>query len=415
MTMKEKQFTVHIGLDWADEKHDYCLQAVGSQTLEYGIFEHTPALIEQWALGLKDRFKDQPIAVCLELKSGPIVSCLSKYDFITLFFIAPQALANYRKVFTQSGAKDDPSDAFLQFDYLTKHFSDLQEVTLDPQDTRMLAQLTEHRKSFVNEKVKLTNKITAALKAYYPLVLDIFTDLDTTIFCDFVERWPNLSKLKRARRETLETFFKSHRSGRVDLINRRIELIDMAIALTDDDAVIKPYQRYLLGLISPLKLLLETIKAYDAEIKAIFEQHEDRDIFASFPGTGDILAPRLLAAFGSDRSVFSSADEVNRCVGIAPVIERSGKKTWVHWRFKCSKFLRQTFIEWANQTIKYSFWARAFYDEKRAQGKSHQATIRALAFKWIRIMFRCWKSHTCYDEATYLFALEKRNNKNEIA
>jgi hypothetical protein len=409
--MNEKQFAAHIGLDWADEKHDYCLQDAASQKLEYGSFKHTPLLIDQWVSGLRKRFNHRPVAICLELKSGPIVSCLSKYDFITLFFVAPQALASYRKVFTQSGAKDDPTDAFLQFDYLTKHFSNLQEVTLDSQDSRMLDELTVHRKSFVDEKVKLTNKIAATLKAYYPLALDIFSDLDTLIFCDFVQRWPNLSKLKGARRETLEKFFKSHRCGRVDLINRRIELISTAISLTDDDAIIKPYQRRMLGLVSSLKPMLETIKAYDTEITTVFEQHQDRDIFASFPGAGDILAPRLLAAFGSDRNAFSSADEVNRCVGIAPVVERSGKKTWIHWRFKCSRFLRQTFVEWANQTIKYSFWARAFYDEKRAQGKSHQATIRALAFKWIRIMFRCWKSHTPYDEAKYLFALKKAGNK----
>jgi hypothetical protein len=336
---------------------------------------------------------------------------LSKYDFITLFFVVPQALASYRKVFAQSGAKDDPTDAFLQFDYLTKHFSDLQEVTLDSQASRMLDELTVHRKSFVDERVKLTNKITATIKAYYPLALDIFSDLDTLIFCDFVQRWPNLSKLKGARRETLEKFFKSHRCGRVDLINRGIELISTAIFLTDDDAIVKPYQRRMLGLVSSLKPMLEMIKAYDMEITTVLEQHQDRDIFASFPGAGYILAPRLLAAFGSDRNAFSSVDEVNRCVGIAPVVERSGKKTWIHWRFKCSRFLRQTFVEWANQTIKYSFWARAFYDEKRAQGKSHQATIRALAFKWIRIMFRCWKSHTPYDEATYLFALKKQGTK----
>jgi len=409
--MSEKQFAAHLGLDWADEKHDYCLRDATSQTLEYGSFKHRPVLIDQWVSGLKKRFNHQPVAICLELKSGPIVSCLSKYDFISLFFVAPQALANYRKVFTQSGAKDDPTDAFLQFDYLTKHFSDLQEIRLDSPDSRMLKQLTVHRKSFVNEKVKLTNKITVALKAYYPLALEIFSDLDTLIFCDFVERWPNLFKLKGARRETLEKFFKTHRCGRMDLINRRIELIEQSIALTDDEAIIKPYQRCMLGLVSSLKPLLETIKGYDTEITAVFEQHQDRDIFASFPGAGEILAPRLLAAFGSDRNAFSSADEVNRCVGIAPVVERSGKKTWIHWRFKCPRFLRQTFVEWANQTIKYSFWARAFYDEKRAQGKSHQATIRALAFKWIRIMYCCWKNHTTYDEATYLFALEKRINK----
>jgi len=94
--------------------------------------------------------------------------------------------------------------AILQFDYLTKHVSDLQEVTFDRQHTRILEQLTVHRKAFVNEKVKLSNKITAALKAYYPLALAIFADRDTAIFCNFIERWPNLSKLKRARRETLE-------------------------------------------------------------------------------------------------------------------------------------------------------------------------------------------------------------------
>ena len=409
--MNETSFAAHIGLDWADEKHDYCLRSVNSSLLEYGKFKHTPALIDEWVSGLKDRFNHQPVAICLELKSGPIVSCLSKYDFITLFFVAPQALANYRKVFTQSGAKDDPTDAFLQFDYLTKHFSDLQEVTLDRQDTRLLEQLTIHRKSFVNEKTKLTNKITAALKAYYPLALDIFTDLDTMVFCDFVERWPNLPKLKGARQDTLIRFFKSHHCGRMDLINRRIELINTAITLTDDDAIIKPYQRYLLGVVNLLKPLLETIKAYDSEIAFIFEQHEDRYIFASFPGAGGNLAPRLLAAFGSDRNKFSSADEVNKCAGISPVVERSGKRSWVHWRFKCSRFLRQTFVEWANQTIKYSFWARSFYDKKRAEGKSHQATIRALAFKWIRIMYRCWKNHTTYDETQYLFALEKRKNK----
>jgi len=86
----------------------------------------------------------------------------------------------------------------------------------------------------------------------------------------------------------------------------------------------------------------------------------------------------------------------------------SGKKCWIHWRYSCPTFLRQTFVEWANQSIRYSFWAKEFYDKKRADGKSHQATLRALAFKWIRIMFSCWKNRTPYDESAYLFALKKR-------
>ncbi|MBZ5625437.1 MAG: hypothetical protein LAQ69_43090, partial [Acidobacteriia bacterium] len=36
--------------------------------------------------------------------------------------------------------------------------------------------------------------------------------------------------------------------------------------------------------------------------------------------------------------------------------------------------------------------------------------VRALAYKWIRIIFRCWKDNKPYDEQTYLQSLHKRNS-----
>ena len=71
--------------------------------------------------------------------------------------------------------------------------------------------------------------------------------------------------------------------------------------------------------------------------------------------------------------------------------ERSGKKSWGHWRLQCPKFLRQTFVEWAAESIRHAFWARVYYQQQRDQGKAHQAAVRALAFKWIRLLFRCWQ------------------------
>ena len=96
--------------------------------------------------------------------------------------------------------------------------------------------------------------------------------------------------------------------------------------------------------------------------------------------------------------------------GIAPVTERSGNKHWVHWRWSCPTFLRQTFVEWVASSVPHSFWARAFYESHRAKGASHNATIRALAFKWIRILFRCWVDRTPYNESRYLDALQKRQS-----
>lgn len=408
MDIYETAFAAHIGLDWADAKHDYCLRADSSDALEFGTFKHTPEDIDVWALNLQKKFNNRPVAICLELKAGPIVYALLKYSFIVLFPIPPKALAKYREAFTQSGAKDDPSDAYLQLDYLTLHKKALKPLVSDNTDTRILQRLVADRRSLIQDKVDLTNRMTAALKTYYPHVLQWFDDMDTQLFVSFIERWPTLKAAKRARKSTLNAFFKENNSGRQDVIDRRIKAIKQAMPLTEDDGVIFPYSKLVLSLNIQLRHLLVSINEYDLEIARRFKKHEGHELFNALPGAGPVLGPRLLAAFGSNRDRFESADEVSRQVGIAPVLERSGKKCWVHWRYSCPKFLRQTFVEYANQSIRYSFWARAFYDKKRAQGKSHQATLRALAFKWIRILFRCWKNKTPYDEATYLFSLKKR-------
>jgi hypothetical protein len=92
------------------------------------------------------------------------------------------------------------------------------------------------------------------------------------------------------------------------------------------------------------------------------------------------------------------------------VTERSGKKAWVHWRLQCPKFLRQTFVEWTAESMRHSFWAQVSYQQQRDKGNTHQAAVRALAFKWSRILYRCWQERTPYDESTYLQALHRRGS-----
>ena len=89
------------------------------------------------------------------------------------------------------------------------------------------------------------------------------------------------------------------------------------------------------------------------------------------------------------------------------MLASSGKLHWVHWR-SCPKFLRQTFHDWALHSIAYSDWAREYYEQQRANGKRRNTAIRSLAFKWIRILFRCWKDRKPYDEAVYQRALTAR-------
>ena len=90
--------------------------------------------------------------------------------------------------------------------------------------------------------------------------------------------------------------------------------------------------------------------------------------------------------------------------------ERSGKTAWGHWRLQCPKFLRQTFVEWAAESIRHSCWAQVYSQQQRDKGNTHQAAVRALAFKWIRILSRCWQDRTPYDESVYLQALHRRGS-----
>ena len=122
------------------------------------------------------------------------------------------------------------------------------------------------------------------------------------------------------------------------------------------------------------------------------------------------MAPRFLTAFGTNRDRYQNAAELPRYGGVAPVIESSGQKLWTHWHFSCPKYLRQTFVEWVGLSTRFSFWAKAFYDQQIAKGKPHNTAIRTLAFKWIRIVYRCWVDRKPYDESKYLEALKTRGS-----
>lgn len=404
-----KKFKAFVGIDWADKKHDICLQAADSEDREFSTILHKVEEIDQWAWALHKRFKG-PIAVAIELTKGPIVSALQKFEFITIYPINPTTLAKYREAFSPSGAKDDPTDAEMGLD-LMQHYPD-RFKPLNPQspDLRKLTYLVEQRRKLVDEKKAFVNRLVDTLKQYYPQILDLFSHRDTVLFCDLVIRWPSLQKLKRVKKSTLKTFFTKHNSLSNARFESRYEIVKNATPLTGDSAILSPHQLYAVALAEQVLAFNKSIRAYDSEIEQTFTALPDAHLFNTLPSAGECFAPRLLVAFGEQRERFSSASDVQQYAGIAPVTERSGTKEWIHWRWQCPKFMRQTFVEWSAKTVKTSYWAEIFYQQKRDKGASHNAAVRALAFKWIRILYRCWKSQKPYNETVYLKSLKERGS-----
>ena len=152
------------------------------------------------------------------------------------------------------------------------------------------------------------------------------------------------------------------------------------------------------------------IAVLEARIAEAFAAHPRAELFAALPGAGPALAPRLLVAFGDLPARYPSAASLQKYSGVAPVREKSGQKSWTHWRWAAPKFMRQSFVEWAGQTVVLCDWARAYYHQQRRAGKAHHAILRAVAFKWIRIVWRCWKDNKPYDEQMYLASLRRHGS-----
>jgi transposase len=401
-------FAAYLGIDWSDRKHDLCLIDAATGKKELFCIRHTPEAINECASPLRARFDGRQIAVSLEQSHGPLLFALLKYDFLVPYPVHPSMLARYREAFSPSRAKDDPTDAEYLAELLTAHRERLKAWRADDERARTLQYLVEHRRRLVSDRTRISNRMTSLLKAYFPQVLEWFPDIRTHLVCDFLLRWPSLQALRRVRRATLEGFFLDHNSVRRETLQRRIKAIKEGVPLVTDGAVLTSSVLMVKALAAQMKTTIEAVAEFDAEIERLCAEHQDFALFAGLPGAGSVYASRLLAALGTDRERWPSAEDLACYAGIAPVIERSGQSTWVRWRYFCPKFLRQSFHEYAGESVKHSFRARAYYEQQRAKGKSHQAAARALAYKWIRIIFRCWQ--TPYDEVKYLESLRKKGS-----
>jgi transposase len=406
----DSELAAFIGLDWADQQHVICLRAAGSDPVETSVLDQKPESLQAWIQQLRMRFGGRPVALILEQSRGALLYALMDVDFLRLYPVNPQTLAKFRKALYPSGAKDDPTDAALLLELLEKHRDHLRVWVPDDPDTRCLRLLSEARRKLVDQKTALTNEVTSLLKGYFPQALSWAGDLDTLRACAFLEKWPPLELLRRRSRATLEKFYRQHGCPSGRSIDSLLEEIQQAQPLTRDPAVTRASALMVQALMRQVRGLLESIAQFNRQIKELYEKHPDYEVFHSFPGAGPALGPRLLALFGSDRNRFLLASEVQLLSGIAPVTERSGKSQRVHWRGACSKFLRQSVQEFSEQSIQRSLWARVCYDRLRAVEKSHYAALRTLGYKWIRIMFRCWKDHTPYDEQRYLTVLRRRSS-----
>jgi transposase len=407
--MTAHPYDLVIGLDRSDQKADLCLIHVASGERRRGVIATAPEALWEWLLELRQQQPGARVGVCLEQPAVHLIPFLEAYDWITLHPINPITLQKYREAFVTSRAKDDTKDAEYLAGLLFTHHAQLPVWAPEDSPTRAVQQLVLHRRAVVDERTGLSNRLIALLKQYYPQALTLCgEDLWRPLATAFLLKWPSLGAVQKAKPATVKQFYHLHGSRSTKLLDARLALIAKAVAVTDETAVIGSFVLRVQLVCRQLQQVQRSITEFDRQIAAAYAAHPDRAIFASLPGAGPVLGPRLLASLGANRERFADgAAQLQRYTGVAPVTKRSGGSCYIHRRYGCPKFHRQSFHEYAKESVLWSRWAAAYYLQQRTKGCPHHTAVRALAFKWQRVIWRCWQDRTPYAETKYEAALRQ--------
>jgi Transposase IS116/IS110/IS902 family/Transposase len=397
-----------IGLDWADAQHDLCLPGAGAEPRAVRVLDHQPDTLDAWVRTWRPRFNGPPMASCLALPQGPLVSARRQHDLLVLLPVHPLPLARSREAFTPSQAQADPTDAALPLARLLKQRDPLKPLQPPSPPRRALEHLVASRRRLVGDQGRLTHRLPSTRKNSLPHVRQGFHDTATPIVGDFLTPWPTLQAVPRARRSSRERCFCAPHVRSPAVIHPRRHAIQRATPLTTEAGGSTPYALVTQALVTPRRATWHALAAFDTALAPRTQSHPALPVFDALPGAGAVCAPRLLVACGAPRHRSASADALHKEAGMAPVTARSGTKAWGRWRLQGPTCLRHTCVEWAAASTRQAFGAGAYEQPQRDKGASPQAAVRALAFTGLRMLLRCGQTRTPYHASVSLSALERR-------
>jgi hypothetical protein len=316
--------------------------------------------------------------------------------------VNPVVLHRFRQAFAPSGAKNDPGDATLLGEIFLAHPEKFSPLAAPDPTAATLARLTKMRRHWVGTRTGLLEELISVLKQYYPQALELAGgNLASPMALAFLQRWPDLLTVRKARWHTLDAFYRQHHSGREAVLQERHQLLQTARSVTEDPALLLPHRMHMLAIVRQLTAVNASIAEFDETIAQLYATAPGREIIDSLPGVGEALAPRVWAACAMEGSAFS-AELMQLKSGIAPVQKQSGNSKVVCFRQARPRFLHQTWVEFAYHSIAQCSWAQAYYQAREEKGHGKGAILRGLAFKWIRIVAQLWKDRVPYNESHYL-------------
>lgn len=397
---------VTAGLDWATNDHAVV------------IVDHTGTAVDQFIVGadgaglreLVRRLRRAHVGeIAIERSDGMVVDTLLAAG-LTVVVIAPNQLNNLRGRYGSARNKDDRFDAYVLADTLRTDRARLRPLIPDTPATVLLRSTVRARKDLITHRVGLANQLRAHLQTFHPGPVGLFCDLDGLTSLRFLTQFPAQDDADWLTPSRLGTWLRRNNyTGRKDPAALHAHLRAAPRGATGPaGAAAAGVTR---ALVATLLVIGEQIKALDAQIAALLDEHADAHIFRSLPRAQTLRAARLIAEIGDCRARFPTPESLASLAGCTPSTRQSGKVRITSFRWAANRQLRDAVCDFANDSRHANPWAAHVYRQAIARGHRHPHAVRILARAWLLVIWRCWQDHEPYDPArhrAYLTVLENQ-------
>ena len=386
------------GVDWGGSFHQLCvLDTSGTLVLQQRI-NHDVAGLRLLAARIADL--GSAVSVAIERAEGLLVEFLHTLPAVRLYCVSPKISARARERYRLSASKSDIFDAFVLADTLRHEHRRWRPLSRPSVLTAELQAVSRDRHRVLHAKVACESRLRAVLEAYHPAPPH-FSELNRDIGLEFISACPaRTTKTRRIKTGRMAAFCSRQQySGRTDpavLVDR---LIPHLLSASEGTTAGKSFAAKLFA--QELRLHTDHLRAFDRRLDQLLKLHPDAPMFLSFPGIGPIVAATLISEMGEDRNRFPTVDVLLAETGLAPVTKASGRTRQVRFRYAANRRMRHVIDWWVFVAAREDPWSKIVYETSRARGQGKYRALRGLGARWMRILWRCWTDHSCYDPARH--------------
>lgn len=397
----------YIGVDWADQEHAVWVEDEQGAKVTAHTVKQTAEGWATWGRWLHERRAEgTELWAGIEKPEGRVVEFLLDHG-VVVYPINPRAIHQARDRFRTSGAKSDTFDARVIATFVRTDHAHLRPLAPNSEATQEVKLLTRDYQRLVRQQTRLVNQLTATLKEYYPLALELFDDLTAAAAREFLQTYPIPELLRPLTEAQWRRWARAQRLSPARIAQQWACLQRPQLPIPP--GVVRAKARLVGALLRQLTTTLSTVDEYRVEVDRFFAALPVAEWARTLPaGRSGTTLPTLWAELGDAPGRWQSWQHLQAQAGAVPVTDQSGQHKAVSFRFACNTQLRAAVHQLAFLSLQRSDWARAYYTDCRKRGHQHHHALRALGAKWLKIIFVMWSRRIPYDEQRHLATIARQ-------